>query len=236
MNTIFLNKELHITFVNLALSSTKNNMLRKVIAINSARKNMAAALHLEKALEGARESGAQTEMIHLHDFNINGCKGCMSCKMLKNLPPKRCLQNDNLAPILEQCVSADALLVGGAIYMGGPNAYFRAFAERFIYPYFIYGSQTKTYYPRKDQKAALFFSMGCPEQALPEVKKGTEIWEMTFKALIGDVQTVNICSTQMVKDFSKYELDPVKPPAGHENTYEKTLEEAYNIGKRLGKQ
>ena len=41
--------------------------IRKVIAINAARKNNNTAAMLKKALEGAKSEGAQTELIHLQD-------------------------------------------------------------------------------------------------------------------------------------------------------------------------
>ena len=46
--------------------------VRKVLAINAARKTHNTAIMLQKALEGAKSEGAQTEIIHLHDYNVNG--------------------------------------------------------------------------------------------------------------------------------------------------------------------
>ena len=53
----------------------------KVIAFNgSPRKNWNTAMLLEKALEGAKSEGAETELIHLYDLNYNGCISCFACK------------------------------------------------------------------------------------------------------------------------------------------------------------
>jgi multimeric flavodoxin WrbA len=49
----------------------------KILAINgSPRKNWNTATILNSALEGAISVGAQTEMIHLYDFNYKGCISC----------------------------------------------------------------------------------------------------------------------------------------------------------------
>ncbi|OHT04338.1 iron-sulfur flavoprotein [Tritrichomonas foetus] len=214
-------------------------MLKKVIAVNSARKNMSTANLLQRALEGAREKGAQTEIIHLHDYNVNGCKGCMACKMLKNVPPKRCLQNDELAPILEKCVSADVLIVGSPIYMWQPGGFFRCFSERYLYPYFIYGNPKENYFPNKNQKIGLVFSMGAPVEMFPQFEKSLQVWEQLYQAMAnGKIESVKAFRTWHVKpnSFPKYELDCLNEP--ERTTYnnewiEKNLEEAYQMGKRL---
>ena len=53
----------------------------KVIAINgSPRKNWNTAKLLENALEGAKNKGADTELIHLYDLQYKGCRSCLVCK------------------------------------------------------------------------------------------------------------------------------------------------------------
>ena len=49
----------------------------KVIAFNGGpRKNWNTAMLLEKALEGAKSQGAETELIHLYELNYKGCISC----------------------------------------------------------------------------------------------------------------------------------------------------------------
>ena len=53
----------------------------KIIALNgSPRKNWNTALLLENALKGAKDAGAETEMVHLYDINFKGCISCFLCK------------------------------------------------------------------------------------------------------------------------------------------------------------
>ena len=53
----------------------------KVIAVNgSPRKEWNTAAMLEKALAGAADQGAETELIHLYDLKYTGCTSCFACK------------------------------------------------------------------------------------------------------------------------------------------------------------
>ena len=209
--------------------------VRKVVAINAARKNFSTAKLLKRALEGAREKGAETELIHLHDFNVNGCYGCMACKSKKNIPPTGCYHKDDLTPILEKCVKADGLIVGGPIYFWQPGGFFKSFSERFLYPYFKYGS-TMNYYPNKKQKAALIFSMGAPKEMFPDFKGALEIWKNAYKRTIPDIRFLDVFRTWHVHDFPKYDLDCLNEPERkqyNDATWDTSLNEAYKIGQEL---
>lgn len=55
--------------------------MNKAIALNgSPRKNGNTATLLQKALAGAAEAGAETELIHLIDLDYKGCSSCFACK------------------------------------------------------------------------------------------------------------------------------------------------------------
>jgi len=50
----------------------------KVIALNgSPRKKWNTATLLKHALDGAASKGAETELIHLYDYNYKGCISCL---------------------------------------------------------------------------------------------------------------------------------------------------------------
>jgi len=54
-----------------------------IVAINgSPRKNANTATLLKHALAGAEKNGAQTELVHLYDFNYTGCVSCFACKLI----------------------------------------------------------------------------------------------------------------------------------------------------------
>lgn len=85
--------------------------------------------NLHRMLEKiARESGKSYEMVNLGNLSIEPCKGCVECAATNV-----CVQPDDMAPLYERIVQADALVVGGAVYFGRLNALTHVFLER-LYP------------------------------------------------------------------------------------------------------
>ena len=61
----------------------------KALFINGGlRKNWTTVKMMEQAMRGAAEAGAETELIHLFDYEFTGCRSCFDCK-LKNAFPLR---------------------------------------------------------------------------------------------------------------------------------------------------
>ncbi|MEI6423251.1 MAG: NAD(P)H-dependent oxidoreductase, partial [Lentisphaerota bacterium] len=53
----------------------------KAIAFNgSPRKKWNTVTLIENALEGAASKGADTELVHLYDYDFKGCVSCLACK------------------------------------------------------------------------------------------------------------------------------------------------------------
>ena len=169
----------------------------------------------------------------------------MACKKLKNVPPKSCLQRDELSPILEKCVyEADSVIVGGPIYFWQPGGIFRSFSERLLYPYFIYETPGKNYYPRKDQKWGLIYTMGAPKSMIDDFtcnKQGDdsmEVFSKFYKMIFGNLEELKVYMTYHVKKFNGYQLDCLNEPerkVHHDQTWNQDLEKAYQMGKRLAK-
>lgn len=73
----------------------------------------------------AQDIGKDYEMIHLARLKINPCLGCVKCA-----DTNRCVQNDDMAPLYDKIVGADALVLGAPVYFGHPNAFTHTFLER----------------------------------------------------------------------------------------------------------
>jgi multimeric flavodoxin WrbA len=55
----------------------------QVLAFNgSPRKKGNTSTIIAAILKGARDKGAQTTEIRLHDINLKGCRGCLSCQKI----------------------------------------------------------------------------------------------------------------------------------------------------------
>ena len=73
----------------------------------------------------ARDTGHDYEMVHLARLNIKPCIGCVKCA-----ETNRCVQRDDMAPLYEKILAADALIVGPVVYFGKANAITHTFLER----------------------------------------------------------------------------------------------------------
>jgi multimeric flavodoxin WrbA len=73
----------------------------------------------------ARDTGEDYELVHLAKLKINPCIGCVKCAKTQ-----RCIQHDDMTLLYEKIVAADALIVGGVVFFGHPNALTYTFLER----------------------------------------------------------------------------------------------------------
>ena len=122
----------------------------KVVGINgSPRKHWNTASLINKALEGAKSHGAETEIIHLYDLNYKGCKSCFACKLREGKGYGRCNINDDLTEVFEKIEDSDAVILGSPIYFGVVTGEMRSFMERMIFPYFTYTNPPESLFPRK---------------------------------------------------------------------------------------
>ena len=103
----------------------------RVIGINgSPRKSKNSATLLEKALCGAEENGAETKLYHLIDHTFSRCRSCFACKRLGGASFGKCAVRDDLAPILDDILNADGLIVSMPIYFGDVPGMVRNLMER----------------------------------------------------------------------------------------------------------
>ena len=92
----------------------------KFFAVNgSPRPKCNTAQLLDKALEGVKSvfPDAEVERINLYDFPFHGCKSCFACKVVNGKHYGKCVQKDDLKPILEEVVESDGIILGSPIYL-----------------------------------------------------------------------------------------------------------------------
>ena len=105
-------------------------MSKKIIAVNAGpRKGWNTDTLIEKAMEGAREAGAEVEKFDL--FRLEKYTGCISCFGCKKEKFKgHCIVRDGLTPVLDAIHEADGLIIGSPNYLSELTASFRALYER----------------------------------------------------------------------------------------------------------
>ncbi len=82
--------------------------------------------NLQRMLEKiAEDSGKDYEIIHLAKLKINPCLGCVKCA-----DTKRCIQPDDMGPLYDKILAADALIVGPVVYFAKANPFTHTILER----------------------------------------------------------------------------------------------------------
>lgn len=217
--------------------------MKKVIFINgSPRKNFNTAKLLKEAQKGAESVGAETDFFNLYDMNFKGCLSCFACKRKRNNTNCVCAVKDELRPVLEKCISADAIIMGSPVYFSYPTGEFRSFLERLLFPVHTYlvDKETgglKSLRP-KTIPCGVIFTMNCPKEWMEQYNYPT-ILEDNVKSLehvMGQAEVLYSCDTYQFIDYSKYDIDlfDEKHKAQvREEQFPKDLQAAFDMGKKL---
>ena len=209
----------------------------KIIAINgSPRREWNTGILVREAAEGARQAGAETEVIDLYRLaKYSGCISCFGCKREKNLG--RCVCRDGLYPVLEKIREADGLILGTPIYLGEATASFRALYERLIFQYITYKNEPRSYAQRKIP-VVLVFTGNAPEEFFrgPVYGKLVENYKNTLNGFIGPTQVLISADTLQVDDYSPYGwtmFDPEAKRKRREEVFPNERKEAFRLGAEM---
>ncbi|MBI4857573.1 MAG: flavodoxin family protein [Acetobacterium woodii] len=209
-----------------------------IIAINgSPRKKENTATLLEKALEGAADKGAQTELIHLYDLNYKGCISCFACKRIGGKSYGKCAVKDDLTAVFEKIETADALVLGSPIYFGEVTGEMRSFLERLFFQYHVYDKQRTVLFPKKI-KTGFIFTMNAPEKVLKDIKYDMKFkgYESILTHFFGSAKTLEVTDTWQFPDYSKFEATSFNVDAKakrRREVFPNDCEKAYGLGVEL---
>ncbi|MBR3623606.1 MAG: flavodoxin family protein [Selenomonadaceae bacterium] len=212
--------------------------MKKVLAINgSPRRNCNTAKLLESALNGAKDAGAQTELVHLYGLNFKGCISCLYCKR-KDKEHGTCAMKDDLTPVLERIKEADALIFGSPIYFMNLSAGMIAFMERLFFSNYIYSDEIPTVFP-KSLPNAFIYTMNMTEDHVKDfgIRERFAFHEGTAERILkAKPKILYAYDTYQFNDYSKYEssiFDAEHKAKMREEVFPKQLDEAYELGKSL---
>ena len=205
--------------------------IMKALFINgSPRKNGNTAQLLKRAMDGAREAGAEVELVNLYDRSLN-YKGCMSCFACKVKGGKKgvCSFKDDLQPILQKAVEADVLACGSPNYCGYPSAALRAFMERMDYskPVVL-----------KRICSATIYTMNCPNEEVYRQMNYHILMDASAQQLGVFGPTEVLCSydTYQFPNYDRYDaatFSEVHKAEVRDTQFPIDLEKAFELGKRL---
>ena len=208
----------------------------KAIAINgSPRKGWNTDLILQEALKGAADAGAEVEMIHLYDLNFTGCRSCFACKR-KGAEPAKCFWKDDLSPVLDKILSADAVFFGTPIYFGEITSQMRALIERLSFILMTYDDYSKKLFHGK-VNCGCFYTMNVLQEGYEKMYEAR--MQQSFAVLNklnGEVVDYACCDTLQFSDYTKFQtamFSEEHKRKMREEQFPKDLVAAYEIGQKL---
>ena len=208
-----------------------------ILAIcGAANKSRNTATMLRNAFEGAMSvPGSKGEIVNLYDLSFKGCRGCHVCKLQKNISLARCVQNDDLSPILSKAKEADVLIIGSPIYYASITGETRSFIERYFFPSMTYNPDKDSVflYPKRTKVGWVFTLNGANMDVYANY---FESLMSTTQRLIGESEYVVANKTKQFDDYSKYAarlFDEEMIEKRHLEQFPKDCEAAFEMGKRL---
>ena len=193
-------------------------------------------------MKGAQEAGAECELIHLVGMNFKVCMSSFACKRTGNKCNGLCAYKDELRPVLERILQADAFVMGSPIYWSYPTGMFRNVIERLLFPILRYDLDPKTggasKYIDKKMKTSLIYTMNNSKERYDMVNYGTILSpdQQYMQMMFGSCEVLNAHETWQFPDYSKFDtsaIDVAVKEHFHENQWPKDLQAAYELGKRM---
>ena len=217
---------------------SEERIMKKVLAINaSPRKKWNTAMALQSALEGAASAGAETKLIHLAGLKFTGCISCFACKRHEN-NAAICAIRDDLRPILEEAMEADAIIVGSPVYFSNLDAFAIAFLERLLFMNYTYSMQQPSKLNKKIA-SGLILTMNATDDLLEPLgynRLFRHYADTMGRILLGPSEYLAITDTLQFTDYSRYMssiFDPEHKKKMREEKFPKDLQACRELGQRL---
>lgn len=106
-------------------------MSKKVLILSSSpRKGGNSDLLCDEFMKGAKESGHDVEKIFVANKRINYCAGCGTC-----YSSHKCVQNDDMAEVLDKMVSADTIILATPVYFYSIDGQLKTLIDRTVTRY-----------------------------------------------------------------------------------------------------
>lgn len=103
-------------------------MSKKVLIISSSpRKGGNSDILADEFARGAKDAGLAVEKVNLCDKKIDYCRGCGVCNNTH-----KCVQKDDMAPLVDKMVEADVIVLATPVYFYAPCGQMKTFIDRCV--------------------------------------------------------------------------------------------------------
>lgn len=143
---------------------------------------------------------------------------------------------DDLQPVLDKILSADAVFMGSPIYLGNVSGMMYCLMERLVFSLLSYDDHSRQLF-HGSVNSCFFFSMNAPKSYADTAYKGImEQYVGAMKRLGGSSVYYAACDTLQFDDYSKYaagSFDEAHKLKMREEQFPADMQAAYDIGIRL---
>jgi len=101
------------------------NVVKVMGIVGSPREKGNTQKLVEVALKAAGETGADTELVTLHDKEMEPCIACDICR-----ETGECAIYDDTREVLEKMVEADSIIIGSPVYFGNVTSQLKILMDR----------------------------------------------------------------------------------------------------------
>jgi len=98
-----------------------------LVALGSPRKDANSTILAQRAADGAKEAGADVELVDLPKLDIKPCDGCDACKGKSS---KGCIIQDDMLALYPKLRQAEVLIIASPVYWFTFNAQTKLFMDR----------------------------------------------------------------------------------------------------------
>jgi len=98
-----------------------------LVVLGSPRKRGNSALLAAQIASGAKRAGATTSTVFLHGLQIQACRGCWKCRKAGSTG---CAIQDDMQPVYQQMVAADAWVIASPVYWFTVSAQTKLWMDR----------------------------------------------------------------------------------------------------------
>jgi len=191
-------------------------MSKVIVIVGSPRKDGNSDILAQKVAEGARDAGAEVEMVYAADLNIKPCTGCLRCNLVK----KCTMRDDDFAAFAEKFSAADGAAFVTPIYFHWMSSQLKVLMDRFrsfmhirIMPHTL----IHTPVARLPERYAFIGVLGSPveDDAIPLMKFFKDLTKMFKGRLAGEMiasklavrKQVTMTEDELREVFGKMEMD-----------------------------
>ncbi len=216
-------------------------MSKVIVIIGSPRKEGNSDILGRRVAEGAREAGANVEVVYVADLNIKHCTGCLRCNLVK-----RCvLRGDDFPAFAEKFTASDAAAFVTPIYFHWMSSYLKDLIDRFrslMHVQIKPDDLVHTPMSKMPRRCAFISVLGSPREddARAVMRFFRYITEMWHGEVVGEMiatklavrKQVGMSEKELAELFDKMELGAnlAKP---YYQAYRDYLARAYDMGRAL---